>query len=329
MFYFSAVLCNNNYEVINLKNKNIKSSAILGTLLFAPLAVNKLIFYLTEKINMFNEAENIYEWRLGKIGYSVKGNGKPLLLIHNAFPGSSSEIWGKNTEELSKSYKVYTLDLLGYGTSERVNTTYTAYTFGKLINDFISDIIQKPTAICAVGEGAMFAAVAYKINPDNFKRFILINPNGISDKIADNSDTKKRKLYELPVIGESIYLYNMTKHRIRDIYNDRLFSSEKSKKYIADNIYVSAHIGGGNNRFVYASYITDFMNMDIKDYLSEITIPTMVIWGEKCKTNPIANMETIKQLIPNGEFAVFEETGELPNYENPTAFNSVVKNFLK
>ncbi|MEA4966720.1 MAG: alpha/beta hydrolase [Candidatus Metalachnospira sp.] len=310
-------------------NKKIKSTIIVSSILFAPLAINKLMFFVSSKINRFDEAENVYDWRLGKIGYKVKGSGRPLVLIHDSTIGSSSEIWGKNIDELSNNYKVYALDLLGYGTSERVNTAYSAYTFGKLINDFITDVIQKPAAVCAVGEGAMYAAIAYKINPDNFKKFILICPKGISDNIASNDDNKKRKLYELPVIGESIYLIKTSRKAMYEICKEKLKTSEKGISYLADRFYASAHNGGGNNRYVYASYITDFMNMDVKSYIYEINLPVLIIWGEQSVTNPIENMEKLKSIIKRGEFAVFEETADYPNFENPVEFNKTVKGFLK
>ncbi|MPM35881.1 hypothetical protein SDC9_82475 [bioreactor metagenome] len=218
---------------------------------------------------------------------------------------------------------------MGYGTSERVNTAYSAYTFGKLINDFITDVIQKPAAVCAVGEGAMYAAIAYKINPDNFKKFILICPKGISDNIASNDDNKKRKLYELPVIGESIYLIKTSRKAMYEICKEKLKTSEKGISYLADRFYASAHNGGGNNRYVYASYITDFMNMDVKSYIYEINLPVLIIWGEQSVTNPIENMEKLKSIIKRGEFAVFEETADYPNFENPVEFNKTVKGFLK
>lgn len=309
-------------------NKKIKSTIVISSILFAPFAINKLIFFASSKINRFDEAENIYEWRLGKIGYSVNGSGKPLVLIHDSTIGSSSEIWGKNIDELSKNYKVYAIDLLGYGTSERVNTTYTAYTYGKLINDFITDIVQKPAVVCAIGEGAMYTAVAYKINPNNFKRLIFICPKGISDKTASNNDRNKRRLYELPVIGESIYLLKVSRKSIRNICKDKLKTSDKGVSYLSDRFYASSHIGGGNNRYVYASYITGFMNMDIKPYISDINIPMLTIWGEESITNPIENMDEIKKIIKRGEFAIFEETADYPNFENPTEFNKITENFL-
>ena len=73
------------------KNEEI---LLIGSALLAPPIINKLVFLLQQKYPML-DAFHIYEWRFGKIGYSVKGSGKPIVLIHGAVPGSSSSVWEK------------------------------------------------------------------------------------------------------------------------------------------------------------------------------------------------------------------------------------------
>src|SRR5215212_9290422 len=60
-----------------------------------------------------------HRWRCGDLAYSVAGDGEPLLLLHGVYAGASSFEYRKNFEELSKSFRVYALDLLGCGMSER------------------------------------------------------------------------------------------------------------------------------------------------------------------------------------------------------------------
>ena len=106
-----------------------RRNLLIGSALLAPPIINKLVFFTATKKYPMLDAFHIYEWRLGKIGYSVKGSGKPIVLIHGAVPGSSSSVWRNNVNSLAENYKVYSLDLLGYGTSDRAKTTYTAYTY--------------------------------------------------------------------------------------------------------------------------------------------------------------------------------------------------------
>lgn len=307
------------------KNKKIRNSIIAGTIITTPVIINKAMFFFAGKTHPMLDAFHTYDWRLGKIGYCVKGSGKPVILIHDAKPGSSSAVWMKNVNELAQKYKVYCIDLLGYGTSERIKTTYTAYTYASLINDFINDIIGKPVAVIAEGEGAMFAASAYAKNPKNFKKLILVCPTGINCRFATNDDKKIRKIYEIPVIGESIYLLNTTISKIHNQLKKMIFSNNKTK-ILTERFYSSAHFGGGLNRYTFASYKTNFMNTNIKPYLESLKIPTLIIWGEKAED--FDNFDEIQGLSEKTEYAVFENTASLPNYENPNEFNNIVIEFL-
>lgn len=311
---------------MDCSGKKLKNTFLAGSLFLIPLIINKLVFFTAEKKYPFDEAFKTYEWRLGKVAYSVKGSGKPLVLIHGAAPGSSSAVWMKNVKALSENYRVYTLDLLGYGSSERVNTTYTAYTYAALINDFIRDIVGKGAAVMAEGEGAMFVLAAHKKDPKNFKKLVLICPRGISDRYAVNDDKKFRVLCSLPVIGESFYLINVSLCAIKARMGKMIFKKEKTK-ILTEKFYAAAHFGGGLNRFVFASYFNNYMNIDIKPYIADIKIPTLFIWGEQAYDYD--NFELIQGLSARAEYAVFEETASLPNYENADEFNRTVREFLK
>src|SRR5215207_3825282 len=60
-----------------------------------------------------------YRWRGGDLAYSVAGEGEPLLLVHGVYAGASSFEFRKNFEGLSKSFRIYALDLLGCAACRR------------------------------------------------------------------------------------------------------------------------------------------------------------------------------------------------------------------
>src|SRR5215211_6002894 len=74
--------------------------------------------------NQLGGETRYYRWRGGDLAYSVAGEGKALLLVHGVYAGASSLEFRKNFEELSKSFRVYALDLLGCGMSERPSRRY-------------------------------------------------------------------------------------------------------------------------------------------------------------------------------------------------------------
>jgi len=57
------------------------------------------------------------------IFYIVKGDGEPLILIHGY--GAAMWVWEKQIEILSRSYRVYALDLIGHGFSDRPKIAYS------------------------------------------------------------------------------------------------------------------------------------------------------------------------------------------------------------
>ena len=61
---------------------------------------------------------------LDKIRYTVAGEGQPLLLIHGF--GASIGHWKKNIPVLAEAgYRVFALDLLGFGASDKAPLDYT------------------------------------------------------------------------------------------------------------------------------------------------------------------------------------------------------------
>ena len=80
---------------------------------------------LKEMLDFSNH--NYYDWRFGKIYYTKKGTGSPLLLIHDTMPGASGYEWSRIEKQLAQEHTVYTIDLLGCGRSEKPEITYTNF----------------------------------------------------------------------------------------------------------------------------------------------------------------------------------------------------------
>ena len=93
-----------------------------------------------------------YPWKYGDVFYQVKGSrdAKPLVLIHGFGPGASSYEWRKNVDALAERFRVYALDLLGFGLSDRPAIDYTAETFADLIGDFIREVVARPSVVLRV-----------------------------------------------------------------------------------------------------------------------------------------------------------------------------------
>lgn len=105
----------------------------------------------------------MWNWKGYSIRYQFSGNdGPPLLLVHGF--GANSDHWRNNIPVLAKSHRVYSIDLIGYGYSDKPNprqfgdqSFYTFETWASQLNDFCLHVIQdQPFFICNSIGGASF-----------------------------------------------------------------------------------------------------------------------------------------------------------------------------
>lgn len=108
----------------------------------------------------------------GNINYEVKGEGDPIVFIHGF--GLDSRIWEKQVEELSKTNKVITYDLRGFGKSSLPNGRYS---HSEDLHELLKEInIQNPKIVghSFGGEIAVEYALRY---PNEVNNLVLISPS--------------------------------------------------------------------------------------------------------------------------------------------------------
>ena len=77
------------------KNHKLLTLAVLaGSATTIIHVANKFIAATSQLKEMLDiSCRNFYEWRLGDIYYTKKGEGTPILLIHDLLPGASGYEW--------------------------------------------------------------------------------------------------------------------------------------------------------------------------------------------------------------------------------------------
>ena len=101
----------------------LAGTAILGTAAAYNAFARKGVDELT---NLIGGDEGGFDWRDRRIAFTRRGEGPALLLIHGIHPSAWSHEWRNNVDALAKHNTVYTLDLLGFGRSDRPAIRYSA-----------------------------------------------------------------------------------------------------------------------------------------------------------------------------------------------------------
>ncbi len=108
----------------------------------------------------------------GNINYDVKGEGDPIVLIHGF--GLDSRIWGKQVEELSKTNKVITYDMRGFGKSSLPNGKYS---HTEDLHQLLKELnIQKAKIVGHSFGGEIATEYALKY-PNEVNSLVLISPS--------------------------------------------------------------------------------------------------------------------------------------------------------
>lgn len=312
--------------------KKLWTLGILATLSAAAIyVINKLTFYISTIDNLLHKnGENEYNWRFGKIHYVKKGTGKPLLLLHDLSPVSSSCEWDNVLPLLSKNHTVYTVDLLGCGSSEKPNLTYTNFLYVQMISDFIKNIVGEPCDIIASGNSAPLALTACTGEREMIDKMIFVNPQNLHD-LAKVPTKRSKLLYHfinLPLIGTLLYNILFAKKRIESLFETEYYYDPALIEDITVNtFYEAAHTEYMRSRHLFASMKGNYVNVNLASFLPSITNSVFIIHGGG---NPMyeADAKLYQRFLPSIEIISISQTKRLPQMEAPNVFAEQVEILL-
>jgi len=291
--------------------------------------INKIIFKTATSKGITNKRfYSTYPWKFGEISYSVTGEGKPLLLVHDLSAFSSSYEWDNVVDELSKKHTVYTIDLLGCGKSEKPNLTYTTYMYTQLLCDFINNVIKEKTDVIATNTSApMVIASAFNYK-DIFNKIILVSPESIKTAMLSPNNRSKitRVILETPIIGTLVYNICTTKANINNKLAANVFAKGEVANDYLEAYYENSHLGGASSKHLFTSEQCRFTTVAIARLLAAIDNCIYIISGEldnnHCVVDEYVNINNAIETyeIPNSK--------KLPQVEEPEEFVQQVEIFL-
>lgn len=307
----------------------------LATLAALSTAAIHIINKTTE--NKYNQKDIIktsddqyYEYRFGKIRYTKEGEGNPILLIHGLDTGSSSYEFHKINHKLSESHCVYTIDLLGYGLSDKPEITYTNYFYVQLIHDFIKNIIKEKVTLITSGESSTIALMTNYLNEQLVDKMIFINPQYIFDMniIPSKQNKKMQTLYELPIYGTFAYHLIHNNERLKNKFLSEYFYDPANIKEKDIDAYMEAsHIGGANNKYSFSSVENHYTNINFLQALKQNTKPILILAGTDLE-NSNKNIDNYKFYNTNISSHMIPNTKKLPHLENPEEVISKINDSL-
>lgn len=304
----------------NSKKKLITISILTTLSGVAIYAVNRFISATSVMKNLLQTEESqYYHWQFGKVFYTKKGTGKPLLLIHDLQCSSSSYEWKNLIETLSKEYTVFAIDLLGCGRSDKPRITYTNFLYVQLITGFIKNIIGCPTDVIASGLSCSFVITACNTVPECFKKIMLINPEDLSklNKIPNKKSKFVKCMLEVPLIGTLLY-HTVTNHsNIELLFTEKLLYNPFHENHQdIDAFYEGAHRGKGDGKYLLSSLVGNYVNLNITHALKNVN-NSIYILGGSAEEGIRETLALYTALNPSIETELISKAKHLPQLETP------------
>lgn len=211
-----------------------------------------------------------------KINYETEGEGYPVVLLHGWL--TNLETMRPIANILKENFKVYNIDVIGFGKSELPDKPYSCNDFGNFLQKLLSKLkIEKPILIGHSNGGRIIINASGRglVNP---KKIVLIDSAGIKPKRKPNYYIK-------------IYSFKLLKQIAKILPNSEKIRENLLKKYGSDDYK--------NSPEVLRRTMSIIVNEDQKYLLKKINTPTLLIWGENDTATPIRrcknNGKTIKR----------------------------------
>lgn len=261
------------------------------------------------------------------IFYVVKGEGKPLLLIHGF--GAGIWVWEWQIDILSNLYRVYALDLIGHGFSDRPRIEYRPETYIHFLRDFMDGLgIEKATLIGnSMGGGIAWAMAIFF--PERADRLILIDciPPDVLDRVRNDSFKALAAIRDIPLLPR-LFIAGRNRNSIRQVLRECIFDSRLITPEIVDRQNRLSQLRG-TTRVLFSTLKNAEEARSMRDSLSLIRHPTLLIWGERDLIFPPSVGEELHQAIHGSTLRIIRGSGHIPMWEKPQEVNEMILSFLK
>ncbi|MCR6111823.1 alpha/beta hydrolase [Bacillus sp. A301a_S52] len=242
------------------------------------------------------------------LNYHVSGEGQEIVLLHG---------WGANIaafspvhKNLEQHFKVYSLDLPGFGESTEPPSQWSVQDFVNVLREFVEKMGIEHPILMGHSHGGRIA-IMYTATYGDVKKVILVDSAGIKPK-------RKLSYYV------KVYTYKAAKNILKlpglNKYRDKILSNMKAKVGSTDYKNASG---------VMQQTLVQVVNEDLQHLMPKITVPTLLIFGENDTATPVSHGKRMEELIPDAGLVVLKNAGHFAYLDQLHQFNVIVNTFLE
>ena len=251
--------------------------------------------------------------------YDVRGDGPPIVFIHGALADHTAA--DLQLAAFSDDYTAIAYDLRGHGNTQQPHDT--PYSIDQLADDleaFLTALDLERPVLCGVSMGGMIAQVYASRQPERLGGLVLADT--FTPTFVNRRDRFERtvllKIYRelLRRVGYERALRVMT-------WLGRNLEGNESTSLRADRFPAMETAAA----VTALRALQTFHETDID--LSEIIVPTLILYGEHEMSVVRRHVPTLAATIPGATVQEVPGAGHASPWDNPAFFNDAVREFLR
>jgi len=239
--------------------------------------------------------------------YTRRGEGRPVILLHGW--GVSGESLNGVARSLEDQFRVLTIDLPGFGWSATPLTAWGTRDYAAHLDRFMECAMLPSASVLGHSFGGRVALALAAWYPHRVRELVLVASAGIR-----------------PRRGPGYYLKIMAAKLAKRCVSLPVF--ERVGPRIASGLFDWAGSRDYKQAGRMRTTLVKLVNEDVRDLLSSIRAPALIIWGDRDRDVPRSSMEIMARGIAGARLEVLEGAGHFPFVDMPDRFAHVVRGFL-
>ncbi|HLK61827.1 MAG TPA: alpha/beta fold hydrolase [Bryobacteraceae bacterium] len=263
--------------------------------------------------------------------------GLPIVLIHGF--GAWSETWKQTTSAISaQGIHAVALDMPPFGFSEKITDgTFSRQAQARRIIAVLDALHLQEAVLVGHSVGARPTVEAALLAPERIKGLVLVDAAlgfGDSREFDQNHPTFfTRAFYSLHPLRNAVLSATAT----NPLMTKRLLSTFVADPAVLTPSLLSIYqkpfsVKDSTNRLgdwlKVLSVDEDTSISSRLANLSKLTMPTLLIWGDKDTITPLWQGETLQRTIPKSSLTVLTGLGHIPQIEDSAQFNRALLPFV-
>nr|MBP8207534.1 3-oxoadipate enol-lactonase [Acinetobacter sp.] len=249
-----------------------------------------------------------------EINYQTFGDASQPAIIFSNSLGTQFNMWQPQISFFEKKFYVICYDTRGHGASSAPQGPYSIEQLGTDVVHLLDHLNIEKASFCGISMGGLTGQWLAIHHPERFNHVIVCNTAAkIGQEQAWNDRAQLVREQGLKPIAETAASRWFTEPFIR------------SNTAIVESL--SNDLGAGSPEG-YASCCEALAKADVREQLKNITIPTLVVAGQKDPVTTVADAQYIINHVRSS--SLFEiNASHISNIEQPKAFNQAIFSFLQ